>query len=1167
MPLTPAQHAAIHTRDRDLAVIAGAGSGKTFVLVSRFIALLDADPDLPLNAIAAITFTEKAAAEMRERVRSAIADRAAVPDADPRWLARLNALDSLRIGTIHSLCSALLRASAAEAQIDPAFGVLDEIAAALLARRAIDDALRDDPDESAAALLAAYPGRAVIRTLESLVGRETARLDDAQAVRAAWMTTWRTTAGRALTAFHAAYADMPFATLPTPPKDKLGEMIGMVRPTLESLAVLTQEWEALTDDQCAEVLTHYREARALMKITFGSAKTWDSPEALADARAAVTAVRERLDAVFRQVGDPPLTPHDDEAARLVVAWSRVAARATARYTALKAAQSALDFDDLEGRAARLLDQPEVRARFAGRAIRHVMVDEFQDTNVRQWQIARALTQGTAGALFVVGDPKQSIYGFRGADVRVFRDVVGAIGGEPIALAQSFRTHQPLVEQFNALFAALLTETDENAYAVGFGEAMIAERPAPSDAPPITLLLTVRAEADDDDEDDDPPEARESEAHAIAGHIAGLIAEGRPVYDRAAGDVRQVGYGDVAVLFQSMGHVGLYEDALARAGIPYVTVAGRGFYDRQEVWDMLNLLRALYAPADDLALASALRSPLFAVSDEGLLRLRQHQPRAGAGWLWAALTDEAFPRADGAPADAEAIAFARDALMRLRADTGRVPIGDLLRAACDATGWLALLEALPGGTRLRANAEKLIAIADERAGFALGAFLEQIDALRAAEAREGEALLDAQGAVRLMTVHKSKGLEFPVVVLADCGYVRNRKDEAKAVYDPDGGWACRVYAPDEAEEVAPWAMRIARQRDADQRDAEKRRLLYVAATRAADLLVCSSGISRNTKGALKLRPHSWLSWLWSALELGGNEMGSAVIDTPIGAVAVSVLPAPEIAPSDGGQADPFADALAALTAADADPPRLMASVAAPPREAREFAATQLADLGAALEALPADRRAWFQARWQRGLTGEAGDDLPSVVASGTRARARLIGDIVHRALQYGLDEESCDLPRLLRDAAWEAGVLNPDEAAAIAEAAAVRVRAAHSSPVYAALRAAEAAGRRVLREVPFSLQTGGGRRIHGVIDLLIEREDGSWLLIDFKTAALGNASPQAVAQHARRYFVQVGIYARAVEQLTGHAPECALYYIDPDVIVTVDEAAWRTALTHVPGGVR
>lgn len=1145
--LTPDQDRAIHTHDRDLVVIAGAGSGKTFVLVERFLALLDANPDLPLNAIAAITFTEKAGAEMRERARSGIQQRvltAASSEHVARWSARLAAMDSARIGTIHSLCAAILRANAAEAGVDPAFEVLDEVASRLLLEASVDDAL-SAADDSTRALLSAYDGGGVRSAVLRLATRRTVFDVSAEALFEQWRRDW-------LAAMQEAY--MRLVASPD-----YVNWAGAIPPDEDTLAVLWRRAVELLDSMKAGDADGLSEGiTALSRMIVGNVgkkEAWGDSETVKAARKSLLALRGEAKSLVEGLGELP-GDLDAQAAELIPHWAALAGRVGERYSAFKADQRMLDFDDLERLTADLLPREAVRARYAGTEIRYVLVDEFQDTNDAQWRIVQALTAGRPGALFVVGDPKQSIYAFRGADVRVFKRVQQIIldgGGEYVPLAQSFRTHRPLVEGFNGLFRHLLLADSD--YAVEFGVDMSAERAAPLDAPHIACLLIEKPPKRKQGEPDHDEEAdtREREAAAIAEWIVELVEQQRrPVYDKREKTDRPVRYGDIAILFQAMSYAPTYEAALKAAGIPYVTTAGKGFYDRQEVWDALNLLRAVYNPGDDLAVGSVLRSPFFALSDDALLRMRL-EPLPTRPSFWDCLYS--VDPGHFSDADRDGVVFARDALTHLRGLAGRVTIGDLLRAAYDYTGYLAILTGLPGGIRLRANAEKLIAIADDSGQIALGAFLAYLDHLKAQEAREGEAVLDAEDAVKLMTVHKSKGLEFPVVVLADTSYRFGGRDFDHAAYDEEIGWSCKLYDEAAAKYVEPYAARRRKALNAAKEDAEKRRLLYVAATRAADHLLISGQVTVGDS----LSATGWLGWLIDALELGSLAPDERERLTPAGRIAVARYP------YQSGTAERRAGETESAFAWDAIPDS-GAEPAAPQidpipldqRAVRDLTASQIADLGAALFAKPKSQRPFFRERWGRGVYGRATAPIPTVSDAPRRSQARLIGDLVHRAIQYGVPDGQCDLTKLLADYAWEFGVVDDADRVRVVERASRLLDSVMNDEVFGWVDTA----RQVFRELPF-VYTTPDRTIHGIIDMLIERADNSWVVVDFKTAFVPDgASRLRVEEHAERYHLQVGVYAAAVEALIGVTPLVVLDYIQHDTRVDVKEPVWRSALDRL-----
>ena len=405
--------------------------------------------------------------------------------------------------------------------------------------------------------------------------------------------------------------------------------------------------------------------------------------------------------------------------------------------------------------------------------RQVLVDEFHDTSPLQWQIIRALANPSEpGRLFIVGDPRQSIYGFRGADVGNFQkalEEIRAAGGTQVTLSQSFRSHQPLLDVLNRIHRVALPDNRH--------EPMVSERRrTPGDHPALEFMLMDHKAAGLS-----AAEGRDHLARKLARRLQVLVAERHPLVHSESGENRPLEYGDVALLFRTHNRMPEYERAFADLGLPFVALGGRGFYGRQEVLDLLNLLRTLRSPADDLSLASVLRSPLFALSDEALLTLRMSRDcDGGQAPLWDAL----MRSSDLSGRDVRQACFARDCLQELAAMAGRVRVDALLREALARTGYLATLSGLYDGERRRGNVEKLLTRATERP-MLFTEFESLCRDFSQREVREGDAASGGEGAITLMTVHGSKGLEFPLVVLADAGNWRAPSDTA--VLAPDGRW--------------------------------------------------------------------------------------------------------------------------------------------------------------------------------------------------------------------------------------------------------------------------------------------------------------------------------------------------------------------------------------------
>jgi ATP-dependent helicase/nuclease subunit A len=878
MKYTEAQEQAI-TLDGNLVVTAGAGSGKTRVLVARYLRLLDTNAD-ELTDILAITFTEKAAREMRERVRDATEQRArdaADLAARERWEDLRARVEAARIGTIHAFCAALLRAHPAESGLDPRFAVLDEVEQALLLDESVNAALQQVAAPGAAPALEATEVQALqeafsLDDLRALLhgmvagGPEVAAAvaalpTDPAALLTLWQRRLADAQAEVLAALlaSAAWREAAATLRGLAPAATAADLIGK-----QVLAVA--EWLPTLEQTNAGSLPDFAPVRDI-KLNGGSKKNWPTAADLAAAKAALKALRECVAAQGPLLTLQPDPALEQRAAQLVPALCRLYQRAGAEYRRRKEQRDALDFDDLEQRARRLLEEhPAVRARWQAE-FHAILVDEFQDTNDEQRHIIDALA-GTGEqspppgaplpALFVVGDGKQSIYRFRGADVSVFREVTQTIanrGGQIVALDTSFRTHPPLLAWINRVSEGIFArEHALRPYEIPF-EPLHAHRPPPKHMRCAELHLISGASS--------AAQTRTEEARILAERIRALVDgnDGPLISDGAAW--RTPKYGDIAILCQASTVFSFYEAALREADIPYLTTAGRGYYGRNEVQDLIHLVRVLNDPADELALVGVLRSPLFALSDATILRLRFANPRS----LWAALL--ASDEQHAAPEDAPALAFARDTLRDLAALRGHLTVVELLRAALARTGYLATVSGMEHGSQRRVNIEKLLEAARQAGRSGLPDFSAYLESLLKTEPREGEAPLEAGGSVRLMTVHKSKGLEFPIVVLPDLGR-RGPSSSPPWLARPSYGLALRL-RDEHGDEQKSVAYHLARREEQQMETAERDRLLYVALTRAQDYLILS-GAAATQSGP------NWLSRLLGALgtpwEAGGPPAGPA-----------------------------------------------------------------------------------------------------------------------------------------------------------------------------------------------------------------------------------------------------------------------------------------------------
>ena len=1136
---TPEQRAAIADRSGSALLAAGAGSGKTAVMVERFVEAVRID-GVAVGAILALTFTEKAAAELRERIRRRFAELGEDEHA--------RAVDAAWIGTIHGFCAGLLRAHPLAAGLDPRFAVLDEPAARRLAATAFDAALEEWTAAHGAA--AVDVAAAYSRDLEAMITGAHAALRS----RGESRPRLAPPPGPAAAATEPPPGPAAAATGPPPDPGALraaalaataaldaapgnGSRVAAARAALAAAARLTEPGQAVP-----------------LPVALDAAKLGSGAKALEHAdcagyRAAWAAYRR---ACADHHARPVLVLLDD----LLVRFGRSFAR-------VKAGRAAVDFEDLQLRVRDLLaDEPRLRARWAER-FELLMIDEFQDTNRLQLDVLEALERDN---LFVVGDESQSIYGFRHADVGIFR--ARRAGLDRVRnLTVNFRSRHEILDVVNAAFAPLLGPGFEPLVPGRGPEELRLFAPDPPSEPRVELLACATGgwaarEAELGLATLAAQPWRRAEARVVAARLRAEADAGRPA-------------GHVVVLVRATSSLRLYEQALEEQGLPTYVVGGRGYWSQAQVRDAVAYLTVLANPLDEAALYGALSSPFCGAGTDALLLLAE-AGRADGGGAWAALrTGGGWLEALPADEARRLTAFARFAAgERLRAE--RLPVEVLLERAIAATGYDLEILGGPGGERRLANLRKLMRLAREYEGSEgrdLRGFLAYAAGQDLAEAREGEAALESEGldAVRLMTIHRAKGLEFPVVCVADLGRPGVVARE-RLLIGPDGAAGLRLATLAGGDPAPALGYDEIAERLTAAEAAEERRLLYVAATRAEERLILSGGI--DTEKWPPARPGGpVLDWLAPALLgapaaalVAGEETVAVCGD---GAVAVRLVTAETL---DAATAAPVGRERPAApgTALPAPP----AVVAHPGRA--EAAAGRLS-----YSALQQYARCPYRFYLQRVL------GLPSVPAPPPPAAAgappapqpaadappapeplegRLRGTLVHALLER-LDFARPAAPDATAVQALAASHGVPLAAADVDDVQRLVVAFAHS-PLCARL----AAVRRPRREAAFAYALGGdgggGPLVRGFVDVLAREADGTLLIVDYKTDALGELDPGTLV--ARDYATQRMTYALAGLQHEGaervevaycllerpHEPVCASFTRSdaPALAAAVEELA-------------
>lgn len=820
--------------ETDIAVSAGAGSGKTAALVELYLRLLAGETSLgePLavDRIVAITFTDKAAAEMRERVREGVGERLKLTG-ERLWKDRQRELAAAGISTFHSFCARILRENPAEAGVDPAFSLLDELEAGAELEAALDEVIEAELTARTPAirlLLGNFPlsghghGKGLREYVRDLLRREASlAATDRQGAE------WQAEAEALFASGCRELADLA---------SEVRRILGMKDLAFHrALAPLPGLYGVGPLD-----LSDIGTGRRLQAMADCIAGNWGKEKPVKDR---LSECLVQLQLAYWQVRSVPL------AEALLGLTGQVAVA----YGRRKGRRGALDFDDLQIKCRDLLARDaSIRDDYRQRC-RVLMVDEFQDTNPLQKELVGLLC-GPGQRLFVVGDPKQSIYLFRGADVGVFLQTsreIRATGGQNLYFQESFRSREGIIRFVNSLFGQVMGGSGADFDpSYGAGDIMEPSR-RDGDGTPCVELLAGSCEGDAD-------ARRRREAAAIARRIQEIVggSAGINAYDkdRTRQDFtpRLPRYGDIAILFRRFSNLKLFERELRRAGIPHYVVKGRGFYRCQEVRDILNFLTFLEYGGDLTALAGVLRSPLCGISDETLYWLARADGGLATCLTWFSRSPVPLGTQSGsgpwspildriAPADKERLVSLARLISRLRPLRDRLTLAELLEEILTGSDFASILLTTFQGEQKVANLRKLIELARSftRPGeISLRSFINHLTDLVEREPTEAEAAIAAEGedVVRLMTIHQSKGLEFPLVFVPELG-AGQPGNHAAVQHDPDLGLGIKLSLPGGIP-CPTLAYRAIVDRRKAKEAAELKRLFYVAVTRARDYLILS-----------------------------------------------------------------------------------------------------------------------------------------------------------------------------------------------------------------------------------------------------------------------------------------------------------------------------------------
>jgi len=1049
----PEQLEAIDARGR-VFVSAGAGTGKTAVLVERFARAV-CDEGVDVDSILVITYTKRAAGELRARIRAELRERGR-PD-----LAR--ELDSAWISTIHGFCNRLLKTYPFEAGLDPRFRELDESQAAVLSSEAFDGALASfcaDGDDERVQLLTTYGARGLRRMITGIY--ETLR-----------------SAGRELVL-------------------ELGEQPALA----ERLEELRRAARCLADDASATDLQR-ASASALLEALAGEPR----PDDLLDLKAhrasgerAATYEEARL-AAERAALDELAMRDRDLVQQLLDAFA-------ASYASAKRRESALDFEDLQLVARDLLrDHPEIRDREALR-FRAIMVDEFQDTNRLQCDLVDLLSDAPGERdLFFVGDEFQSIYGFRHADVQVFRERREAEGGGR-ALVRNYRSRPEVLAAVNHLFRGDFGDDFQPLAASG-------EFPDPVFGQPVELLVTDKSSYADSG-----THWRRAEARHIARRVRELIASGAATA------------GEIVLLFAAGTDAEWYEQELRRQGIPTYRATGRGYFGQQQVVDLLAYLQLLQNRYDDRSLVSVLASPFVGVSNDALFLLRR---AAGRRPLFTGL-ERSLPDGIGERDERLLLAF-KQRYGRLSEASARLSLERLCEQILVEHDYDLAVLAQWDGRRRYANIRKLARLArayEELRGRDIEGFLRFMRDQEAIGAKQLEAVAEEEGAdaVRLLTIHSAKGLEFKVVVVADAGRDRPAPAPDELLALSDGRFGFRIVDPVTSERRGAFGYDEVRQaREAEDR-AERLRLYYVAMTRAIDRLIVSGAVDPESTADAST-PLGWVLGRLDAvkeLETAGSDPIELARDDARILIRVdryAAEPEPVAVPAlEAGQLELFAGNGGGALPPPA--PRLpeLAEIPAPPLHTlRSLSYTSLSLFELCSYRYYAERVVGMRA-------ADAGGRVPGQ----TGLAATEIGDAVHRLLEQ-VELARPAPPELEQVRTWYPAVTSEE-----------LERIANFVSVYCdsdvARRIAALPGAAVER--PFAFEHDGVL-LHGRLDVL-HQLDGRALVLDYKTNSLEESTPQEIVE--REYRLQRLVYALACFRAGAEEVEVVYHFLErADAVVS------------------